>query len=87
MSARCSCRSTVALIRAHRPDIRQLSQVWGLPVPSLAPMVPWLLVLDSAGATIAGLRLPALSLGVGLCLLRARRAGEWLLLQQAPGEL
>lgn len=67
----------VTLIRKYRPDIRRPFQMWGYPIPSIVAMVLWLLVLVSTGATIVGLGLLVLAVGVSLYMLRARRTGEW----------
>lgn len=67
----------VTLIRKYRPDIRRPFQMWGYPVPSLVALTLWLLVLVSTGATIVGLGMLVLAIGIGLYLLRARMVREW----------
>ena len=67
----------VTLIRKFRPDIRRPFQMWGYPLPSLVALILWLLVLVSTGATIVGLGLLVLAVGIGLYLLRARLTDEW----------
>lgn len=75
----------VTLIRKYRPDIQRPFQMWGYPLPSLAAMVLWLLVLVSTGGAIVGLGLLVLALGVALYMLRAGLVGEWPFARPAVG--
>ena len=78
--------AAVTLIRNYRPDIRRPFQMWGYPLPSIVATILWLLVLVSTGATIVGLGLLVLALGIGLYMIRARQAGEWPFGRQPAGE-
>jgi len=67
----------VTLIRRYRPEMKRPFNMWLYPLPSIVAFTLWLLVLVSAGATIVGLGLLVLAVGIGVYMLRAGRSGEW----------